>query len=748
MSHDKSFAPPPKMDDPPPEDMPEGEGKKLFPGMEPHQYQKPVPYGKLFLWAKRVVSAVLGLFLANTALAAAVTIVTQYNMHLLTTILSSLSRGGSNEEAARDISGETGFFSLLLPDDVKVATIVFAVLGMTILFLRYAARWLTLKTNNTMQEKLQLELHDKLLNLGPSYHSQNDSSKTRMTVTGFSSQAQEIFAELISFPLIQGISLLMGFYFLSIHLRELKGPAEARLFLVALLFVLPLMGWWFAKRIRRASEEQLRREVDLMNEFDNSAVKPLEVQLMGAQAQRSKSFAMRLKSYMQSNIAAAMTFERANMAQVATPDLLQTMFLVYGIFFVDASNLGAILGLYYFVPKVVEPFQNIITFFTSISLSWPQVEQVIEVLEAEPEIKEREGATDLSPTIGSVALDGVVFSYNSDGNKIFDDLTHVFDEGRTTAIVAMSGGGKSSLLNLVARLFDPQGGRIRVGEQDISEVTLSSLRRQVVKLSQFPMWINDTVRANFQLARAHATDEEMEAACRRTGIWEVLEKKIFELRNPPVGESWEEKVKREARVRVISALTGKNPDAFTPLDYIIPREIGSKELSGGQSRLLAVSRILLADSRVLLIDEPTTGVDLIKRREIAHILRQVCEGRTVLLVDHDISFVHQVADRVCCLEKGKFTSVGTPDELRQKPSLYMQLYEAGQWLRPKSVKKLVDVRMDACSMETADVMGQSMPGLSHHCPNCNDPLCLPDAHAPGRYVIECARCGFEHPVTL
>jgi ABC-type multidrug transport system fused ATPase/permease subunit len=194
-------------------------------------------------------------------------------------------------------------------------------------------------------------------------------------------------------------------------------------------------------------------------------------------------------------------------------------------------------------------------------------------------------------------------------------------------------------------LYDPQGGRILIDGEDIAGATLASLRRHVAKVSQFPLFIADTIRANLQLGCATASDADLEAVCRRTGLWTVLEN---------------------------AAGPGRNP-----LDYLLP-PITSEGLSGGQRRLLAVTRALLVQPTILLLDEPTTGIDAIGRAEVAAVLREACRGHTVFLVDHDMEFVSHFADWICCLEQGKISEVGSPKELAGRPGLFKDLLEASE----------------------------------------------------------------------
>jgi ATP-binding cassette subfamily B protein len=168
------------------------------------------------------------------------------------------------------------------------------------------------------------------------------------------------------------------------------------------------------------------------------------------------------------------------------------------------------------------------------------------------------------------------------------------------------------------------------------------LRRHVVKVSQFPLFVGDTIGANLKLAKADATDAELEEVCRRTGLWQVLEK-------------------------------AAGPDIY-PLDYHLPKA-SSEGLHGAQRRLLAVTRAFLLHPTILLLDEPTTGIDDIGRAQLAATLREICQGLTVLLVDHDVAFISQFADYICCLEQGKVTDVGTPVELASRPGLFRVLLD-------------------------------------------------------------------------
>jgi ABC-type multidrug transport system fused ATPase/permease subunit len=485
-----------------------------------------------------------------------------------------------------------------------------------------------------------------------------------LIVTRFSSDTQILLRDVISFPIVRGIGLITAIIFLANSFSMMGDPPFwIQATLLATIFILPMGGWWLSLKLLQAFAKVRDSQMALANEFSNSAALPLEVQLLGAKPQRSHAFALRLKNFVRDSLVAFLRNEVAFQFQISTPVILQAVFLIYGVFYALKSGNpaapGAILGIYYFVPEAVNPLQEIIKFYTGLQSSWPQVEKVVEILEMEPEVQEGPEARDLVPREGTLTVEHLDFAYTTGGPKILDDLTYTFTPGKVTAIVAQEGMGKTTLLNLMARLQDPQGGRICIDGQDISGVTLDSLRNQVVKVSQFPYFVADTIRANLRLAKADATDSELEEVCRRTGLWEFLEK--------AAGDQY-------------------------PLDYYLPKA-DSEGLSGMQRRLLAVTRAFLLHPTILLLDQPTTGIDAIGRAQVATVLREICRGFTVVLVDHDLAFICEFADLVCCLEQGKFVEVGSPVDLACRPGFFRDLLEASKEAHAQEAKRL------ACPVE-------------------------------------------------
>ncbi len=609
-----------------------------------------VPYRKLLRWGWTIVSTALGWFILGIFLHLTMQFLTQYNFQLVATMVAGL--GGT---AAMN----TGFLAPFLPDNLESAAITFAFLTLFLILITFLNRLALAWSNNLMAAKLQQRLHDKLLDLGPAYHHAHDLGETMLIVTRFSTDTQVLLRDVISFPVVRGIGFITAIIFLTNSFSMMGDPPHwIQAALLATIFILPIGGWWLSHRLRLAFAKVRDSQTALANEFSNSAALPLEVQLMGAKPQRSQAFHHRLKSFLRHSLEAFLRNEIAFQFQISSPVVLQAIFLIYGVFYALKSGNpaapGAILGIYYFVPEAVNPLQEIIQFYRGLQSSWPQVEKVVEILEMEPEVQEKPEAVPLVPREGALTIENLDFAYTPGGPKILDDLSYSFTPGKVTAIVAREGMGKSTLLNLLARLQDPQGGRVFIDGQDISQVTLDSLRTSVVKVSQFPLFLADTIRANLKLAKAEATDAELEEVCRRTGMWEILEK-----------------------------AAGNDH----PLDYHLPKA-GSEGLSGGQRRLLAVTRAFLLHPAILLLDQPTTDIDAIGRAQLAAFLREICRGLTVLLVDHDLAFICEFADLVCCLEQGKFMEVGSPVDLACRPGFFRDLLEASKEEHAHEAKRL------------------------------------------------------------
>jgi ATP-binding cassette subfamily B protein len=259
-----------------------------------------------------------------------------------------------------------------------------------------------------------------------------------------------------------------------------------------------------------------------------------------------------------------------------------------------------------------------------------------EIMRIQPSVPEKENPLELKNVKGEINIKNVEFGY-SDGQEVLKDISLDIKPGETIAIVGPSGGGKTTLCQLIPRFYDVEGGGISIDGHDIRDVSKSSLRSNIGIVQQDVFLFADTIFENIRYGKPDATYEEVVQAAKSAEIY----------------------------------------DAIMAMENGFDTYVGERGtlLSGGQKQRISIARIFLKNPPILILDEATSALDSITEQQIQKSFSELSQGRTTLIIAHRLATVRE-ADRIVLIEDGEIKEIGNHEELLEKGGLYYQLYDA------------------------------------------------------------------------
>ena len=287
-----------------------------------------------------------------------------------------------------------------------------------------------------------------------------------------------------------------------------------------------------------------------------------------------------------------------------------------------------------YVTSFVSPIRKLANFAEMFSNGFAGLNRFAELMRTEPTIQDAPDAVELTEVQGAVDVDHVSFAY-TDETEVLHDVSLSVPAGETVALVGPSGGGKSTLCQLLPRFYDVDEGSIRIDGLDVRQVTQSSLRRAIGIVQQDVFLFADTIRENIRYGRPGASDEEVEAAAKRAEIYDD-----------------------------IMAM----PDGFDT--YVGER---GTLLSGGQKQRVSIARIFLKDPPILILDEATSALDSVTEAKIQGAFDELSRGRTTLIIAHRLSTI-RAADRILVIQNGRIAEEGSHRQLLALNGAYAKLY--------------------------------------------------------------------------
>ncbi len=518
------------------------------------------------------------------------------------------------------------------PDAIILRHYIFILASLTaaLCILRYLREVANQKMSMEMVFYIREAVYDKLQRVGFSFH---DRLSTGQLINRALSDLQNVRQFINTAILVTGeIVLIVGGYILLLSFRS---PWVALLALAPL----PLWTWYilrFSKKVQPAQREVMEADDRNISIITENIAGVHVVKAFATEQLEIEKYKLNCDAFFTRVLKRIRMFANFTpvIRSIATASHL-TLFLAAAILIIKCKfNAGDILILGAAMGAILSRLQQVATINEQYQAAIVSARRLHEVLSAPPTIAESPHAKPLPPDgPGAVKFEKVSFGYDPK-KPVLHDVSFEVKGGQVIAIVGPTGAGKTTLVNLIARFYDPQSGRIIIDGSDTRDITLDSLRTQVAVVFQETYLFSDTVEANIAYGRPHIRGGEVEAASRLAQAHEFIE--------------------------------------TLPKGYHTMLGERGASLSGGQRQRLAIARAILSNPRVLILDDATAAIDPETEDLIRRGMRFVLEGRTTFIIAHRISTVKQ-ADLVIVLEQGRVTQMGTHAQLMEEEGHYRNI---------------------------------------------------------------------------
>jgi subfamily B ATP-binding cassette protein MsbA len=411
------------------------------------------------------------------------------------------------------------------------------------------------------------------------------------------------------------------------------------------LVVLPPVAWAMERigsSLRRAATRSMQQTGDLATSLSEALDGRRIVKAYGLEShvveRADASLAIRLNTMLK--------VVRRRAAAIPTTDLFAALVIAATVGFAGYQaqhhqiQLSDFVGFLAAMLLALQPVRNLSQLWPIVSSGTAAATRVFAVIDAKPEIVDAPNATTLTvtpaPQGGAVRFNNVSFSYHANAGPALDGVTLDIAPGKKVALVGPSGGGKSTVFNVLLRFYKIDQGSIEIDGQDIGSVTMESLRRNIALVTQEAILFDESVAANIALGKPGATQAEIETAARNAAADDFI-RALPEGYDTRVGE-------------------------------------GGLKLSGGQRQRIAIARAMLRDAPILLLDEATSALDTESERLVQDALTRLMKDRTTIVIAHRLSTVLD-ANRIYVMDKGRIAEAGSHGELLAKGGLYARLYQ-------------------------------------------------------------------------
>ncbi|MFF1903182.1 ABC transporter ATP-binding protein [Kitasatospora sp. NPDC058218] len=504
-------------------------------------------------------------------------------------------------------------------------------------------QWAFIKISARINQDILVELRGRIFRhaqrLSLDFHERYTSGRIISRATS----DVDALRELLSEGLQELLTVFLSVFYISVLLLVM----DWRLGLVSLASFVPLflIARSFRSRSRRVYRRSRTSAASLIVRFTETMNGIRPVQAFRRERANDAAFGVVNRQSAAATADGLLEIARYVGLSRATANVWSAGVVLFGAYLVTdgAVELGVLTGFVLYLRRLFDPIDQLAMFLNSYQSAAAALEKIAGLLAHEPTVAEPAEPKELpSPPAKSLAkgrgvhFDKTSFGYRS-GKEVLPAFDLVLPAGQTVAVVGATGAGKSTVAKLLARFYDPTGGRITLDGVDLRDLATPELRRGVVMVTQESFLFSGTVAENIAIGRPGASREEVEQAARDIGAHEF-----------------------------VAAL----PDGF---DTDVRKRGG--RISAGQRQLVAFARALLADPAVLILDEATSSLDVPGEQAVQRAMRTVLAGRTAVIIAHRLSTV-EIADRVLVMDQGRIVEDGTPQELIEGSGRFAELHQA------------------------------------------------------------------------
>lgn len=519
-----------------------------------------------------------------------------------------------------------------LNEIIILAFILLGIFLLRILF-RFLSNYMSHKAAWNLVKDLRMKVYNQIQGFSISFFHKRQTGDLMSRVVNDTATFELLYAHIIPESVTNFVTLA-GVIVILISINS----TLALLTFIPVPFILA-SGWVLMKKVRPRFREMQASQAGLNSQLQDNISGMQEIQAFGQQEKESGRVGEKAHEFTKAMLSAL----KINAIFHPSVEFLTSLGIVivvgFGGVLAFQSRLQAedLVAFFLYLAWLYAPITGLAQLLENAQQSLAGAERVLEILDLTTEVADKPGAADIPPVEGHIIFEDVSFQYN-EGNTVLDRISFEVKPGQMIALVGPTGVGKTTIIHLAARFYDPTSGKILLDGHDLRDVTQNSVRSQISLVLQDTFLFNGTIAENIAYAKPSATTDEIIAAAKTAGIYDD----IMEM------------------PRQFDTETGER----------------GVRLSGGQKQRISIARAVLRDSPVLILDEATASVDMQTEAQIQAAIQRMSGKRTIIAIAHRLSTIRS-ADEILVLKEGKIIQRGRHRDLINTPGMYRDLC-AGQ----------------------------------------------------------------------